>query len=145
MHVTPYIRLARLLLAFLAILSPAPASGLVLCFEPDGTLAVEIALDDGDCGACETNALSPSESSDEGPARSVGECPCVDVCLVGPAPTAKRIALVNPALAGDAMQCIPAYVQGAPPTIAGAQRGAERPLDAPWTLRSRERGAVLLL
>lgn len=145
MHVTPHIRLARLLLAFLAILSPAPASGLVLCFEADGSLAVEMAMADGDCGACETASGTPIGGSDEGPVRSIGECPCVDVCLVGPAPTAKRIALVNPALTDDALQGLPVFLHGTPPIFAGERHCCECPPDAPWALRSRVRGAVLLL
>ena len=78
-------RLLRQLTVWLCLvaalfLGTSPGNGWVLCFEPDGAVAVELATASNGCGGCPGDAGALEEvafSSSE----SAG-CPCIDIPLV---------------------------------------------------------------
>jgi hypothetical protein len=93
--------LAACLLAFYALAGGIGASGLVLCIEPDGRLALESAGARGcadDCG---------DDQDASGPATELGGCACTDVPLLpaGPHP--------RPASSGSADAPAPAALPAA--------------------------------
>lgn len=67
-----------------AVSSVVPAHGFVLCFEPDGHVAIEAQAEAGLCGGCLESASAASKAtidSANAPLPNVGGCPCADVPL----------------------------------------------------------------
>ena len=63
-----------------ALTGVVPAQGLMLCLEPDGTLALELGFAENDCSGC-TSEGTGTQPSDGAATRESG-CPCVDIPLI---------------------------------------------------------------
>lgn len=59
----------------IALVGITPAQGLVLCLEPDGTVALEVGDSDSGCGGCTDSG--PEQPS--GLPASEENCPCIDI------------------------------------------------------------------
>ena len=60
----------------IALVGVTPAQGLVLCLEPDGSVALEVGSPDSGCGGCS------SDGGQEQPSAlpaSEENCPCIDI------------------------------------------------------------------
>ena len=63
-----------------ALTGAVPAQGLMLCLEPDGTLALELGFAESDCSGCPVPGSG--DRPDDGSATGEPVCPCVDIPLV---------------------------------------------------------------
>ena len=63
-----------------ALTGAVPAQGLMLCLEPDGTLALELGFAESDCSGCPVPGSD--DRPDDGSATGEPSCPCVDIPLV---------------------------------------------------------------
>lgn len=72
-----------LCLVYAVIIGIAPAQRLVLCLEPDGSIAVESATQEAKCRGCE----SPSTDVPSTPnslSSNHEDCPCIDLLIASP-------------------------------------------------------------
>ena len=58
----------------IALVGVTPAKGLVLCLEPDGTVALEVGDLDSGCGGC-----TPDGGQEPSGSTSEENCPCIDI------------------------------------------------------------------
>jgi hypothetical protein len=70
--------LARLFLVAAVLLGASPSQGLVLCFEPDGTIALELP---GTDNPCRPSRASGEDGQDVGIASRNGCCGCTDIAI----------------------------------------------------------------
>ncbi len=92
----PLQRLTAWLCLVVALLTGAtPASGFVVCLEPDGCVRMEFGSGASGCGACEEHSESATDAPrgrHEANAADPSECPCLDLVL----PVAPRSARLLP-------------------------------------------------
>ncbi len=72
--------IARLCLVAALFVGVAPGQGLVLCLEPDGTTALEVASEASQCGGCR-EVGSPDPSAVFEAVGDPADCPCTDIPL----------------------------------------------------------------
>jgi hypothetical protein len=114
----------------IALVGITPAQGLVLCLEPDGTVALEVGAPDSGCGGCTPDGgqEQPSEPTSE------ENCPCIDIPIFSLGeqtqvqPRTVEISLdgpwLAPALAFVAVSA--AQVESTVPQVVDPPRPAER-------------------
>lgn len=88
LHRTPQAWLLWLCLAAYSLAGVCGSVGLVVCFGPQGHVALE-ALGEADCGGC----LPGESGSRDAPAQLEPVCPCDDVLLPGASPVTRKAGL----------------------------------------------------
>lgn len=72
-----------LCLVYAFFIGVAPAQGVVLCLEPDGSIAFESATKNSECDGCPTFPKEPPSASNT--LKSSDECcPCIDLLISKP-------------------------------------------------------------
>lgn len=115
----------------IALVGITPAQGLVLCLEPDGTVALEVGDSDSGCGGCTPDGAQEQPS---GLPASEENCPCIDIPIFSLGeetqvqPRTFEISLDGPWLA-PAPACAfvsAARIESTIPQVVGPPRPAER-------------------
>ncbi len=127
----PLLKLAAWLCLVATLLTGiTPGQGWVLCLEPDGRIAFELAAEASGCGGCPdelAGARDATVPADEGPE----ECACIDIPLACPGDR-DRVALRRIDLPSALPACLPApFLRALQPPFPEHHARVEVPRPAP--------------